>query len=130
MAKLNAQQANELAANFLGLAQAIGDYRFNNWKTLSRTDNQRLGNMQWSILNSGEDMLALSTNLVMTDVQGSLKQISNITVQIRTSIQKLSNVQKAIKIAASLVTLASAIISKSPGGIVDGIQAVQDTWKA
>jgi hypothetical protein len=130
MAKLNAQQANELAANFLGLAQAIGDYRFNNWKALSRSDNQRLGNMQWSILNSGEDMLALSTNLVMTDVQGSLKQISSITVQIRNSLQKMANVQKAINIAASLVTLASAIISKSPGGIVDGIQAVQDTWKA
>lgn len=130
MAKLNAQQANELAANFLGLAQAIGDYRFNNWKALSRTDNQRLGNMQWSILNSGEDMLALSSNLVMTDVQGSLMQISTITVQIRARLQKMANVQKAINIAATLVTLASAIISKSPGGIVDGIQAVQDTWKA
>ncbi len=130
MAKLTAQQANDLAANFLGLAQAIGDYRFNNWNTLSKSDNQRLGSMQWSILNSGEDMLALSTNLVMNDVQGSLTQISNITVQIRSSLQKMANVQKAINIAAALVTLASAIISKSPGGIADGIQGVLDAWKA
>jgi hypothetical protein len=47
MAKLTAQQANDLANNFLGLAQAIGDYRFDNWNTLSKTENQSLVNFQW-----------------------------------------------------------------------------------
>ena len=68
MAKLTAQQANILANNFLGLAQAIGDYRYENWATLSKGDNQKLGTLQRAILNYGEDVLALSTVLVMNDV--------------------------------------------------------------
>lgn len=39
MAKLYLQQANALANNFLGLAQAIGDFRYNNWNSLSKADN-------------------------------------------------------------------------------------------
>lgn len=130
MAKLTAQQANDLANNFLGLAQAIGDYRFTNWSALSKSDNQRLGNLQWSILNSGEDILALSTTLVMTDAQGSLSQISNITQQIKGTINTLTNIQKAINVAASIVTLGAAIISKNPQSIVEGIKGVVGSWNA
>jgi hypothetical protein len=37
MANLTDIQAAELAKNFLGLAQAFGNYRFVNWKKLSKT---------------------------------------------------------------------------------------------
>lgn len=130
MAKLTSKQANDLANNFLGLAQAIGDFRYNNWNSLSKTDNQRLGNLQWSILNNGEDILTLSTTLVMDDVQTSLTQINNVTTQIKGTIGTLQNVQKGINVAAAIVTLGAAIISKNPQAIVDAISGVVSTWTA
>lgn len=130
MAELTATQANELANNFLGLAQAIGDFRYNNWNELSQPQNQQLGNLQWSILNYGEDILALSTTLVMDDVQTSLDKINNITVEIKATIQQLKNIQKAINVAAAIVTLGGAVISKSPSSIGSALQGMIDTWKA
>ena len=85
MARLTSQQAYELASNFLGLAQAIGDFRFDNWNSLTKAQNRKLGNFQWSILNHGEDILALSTVLVMDDVQDSLNNIKEITDEIKNS---------------------------------------------
>lgn len=128
MAKLTALQANDLANNFLGLAQAIGDYRFDNWNTLSKTENQKLGNFQWSILSYGEDILALSTALVMDDVQDSLAQINKVTLEIKETIKSLNQLQKAINVAASIVSLGGAIVSKNPQAIVAGIQGVRETW--
>lgn len=130
MAKLTSQQANDLANNFLGLAQAIGDFRYENWNVLSKAENQRLGNSQWSILNYGEDILALSTILVMDDAQTSLTQINDVTTQIKGTIKNLQNIQKGINVAASIVTLGAAIISKNPQAIVDSISGVVETWKA
>lgn len=128
MAKLTALQANDLANNFLGLAQAIGDYRFDNWNTLSKTENQKLGNFQWSILSYGEDILALSTALVMDDVQDSLAQINKVTLEIKETIKSLNQLQKAINVAASIVSLGGAIVSKNPQAIVAGIRGVRETW--
>ncbi len=128
MATLTAQQANNLANNFLGLAQAIGDYRFDNWNTLSKAENQKLGDFQWSILSYGEDILALSTALVMDDVMDSLAQINKVTLEIKETIKSLNQLQKAINVAASIVSLGGAIVSKNPQAIVAGIQSVRETW--
>ena len=129
MAELTATQANALANNFLGLAQAIGDFRYDNWNELSQPQNQQLSNLQWSILNYGEDILALSTTLVMDDVQTSLDKINNITVEIKTTIHQLKNIQKAINVAAAIVTLGGAVISKSPSAIGSALQGMIDSWK-
>jgi len=129
MANLTAIQANALANNFLGLGQAIGDFRYDNWNELSQPQNQQLSNLQWSILNYGEDILALSTTLVMDDVQTSLDKINNITVEIKATIQQLKNIQKAINVAAAIVTLGGAVISKSPSSIGSALQGMIDSWK-
>ena len=130
MAKLTSQQANELANNFLGLAQAIGDFRYNNWFSLSKSENQMLGSLQWSILNSGEDILALSTILVMDDVQASLDKINNITTQIKSNIHALKDIQKGIDIAAAIVTLGASVISRNIQSINDAIAGVAEAWGA
>lgn len=130
MANLTSIQANALSNDFLGLGQAIGDFRYNNWNELSQPQNQQLGNLQWSILNYGEDILALSTTLVMDDVQTSLDKINNITVEIKATMQQLKNIQKAINVAAAIVTLGGAVISKSPSSIGSALQEMIDSWKA
>lgn len=130
MSKLTSAQANALANDFLGLAQAIGDFRYDNWNEMSKPQNQQLGKLQWSILNYGEDILALSTALVMNDVQTSLDQINDVTLEIRSTIQKLQNVQKVINVAAAIITFGGAVISKDPSAIKTGLQGVIESWKA
>lgn len=130
MPKLNAQQARELAGNFLSLAQSVGDYRLDNFSTLSKPDLKRLGELQSTLLRSGEDMLALSATLVLPEVQQSLKDLGAVTKDIRTTITRLKSVQKVLNVAAAAVSLSSSIISKNPQAIVSGIQGLISSWKA
>lgn len=130
MANLTSKQANELAGNFLGLAQAIGDFRFSNWKELPKEDNQRLGNLQWSILNYGEDILAFSTILVMDEVKVSLEKIRDISTDIKENINSIKNIQKGINIAAAIVTLGAAIISKNARSVTDAIDCLAKEWES
>ncbi len=128
MAKLTSQQANRLANDFLGLAQAIGDFRYKNWDKFSKAKNKQLGDLQWSILNDGEDILALSTTLVMDEAAQSLEQIHQITREINKGITQLQDIQKGIDLAAAIVTLGAAILSKQPAAITGAISGVVDTW--
>lgn len=129
MAKLTSVQANALANDFLGLAQAIGNFRYDNWNEMSKTQNQQLGKMQWSILNYGEDILALSTALAMDDVQASLNKINDTTLEIMSTIQQLKNIQKVINVAGAIIAFGGAVISKDPSAIKTGLQGVIDSWK-
>ena len=112
MSILSSKQANDLANHFLGLAQAIGDFRYQHWKKLTHSQNQRLGKIQWSILQEGEDILAISTTLIMDEVGESLKQIEQITMKVRTNLKSLKDIKKGIRIAALIVDLGTAILSK------------------
>ena len=129
MAKLTSAQANALANDFLGLAQAIGNFRYDNWNEMSKTQNQQLGKMQWSILNYGEDILALSTALAMDDVQASLNKINDTTLEIMSTIQQLKNIQKVINVAGAIIAFGGAVISKDSSAIKTGLQGVIDSWK-
>ena len=42
MGKLTSKQVNELANNFLALAQTLGDYRYKNFASLTKTQNKKL----------------------------------------------------------------------------------------
>lgn len=129
MAKITSRQANDLANNFLGLAQAIGDFRYANWYLLSKEDNQKLGNLQWSILNYGEDILAFSTILVMDEVTDSLAKIDDITTKIKENMNTIKNIQKGINLAAAMVTLGAAIISKNARSVNDAIGGLVKEWE-
>jgi len=130
MAKLTSKQANELAGYFLGMAQAIGDFRYENWSLLSADDNQKLGNLQWSILNYGEDILAFSTILVMEDVKNSIEKIKGITSRIKENMHTVKVIQKGIDVAAAIVTLGAAIISKNARSITDSVDCLVKVWES
>jgi hypothetical protein len=127
MENVTSEQAAELAKNFLGLAQSIGNYRFANWKKLSRAENQELSDKQWSILNAGEDMLALSTSLLINEANDTIKQIKTITSDIDKTIVSIKKVQKVIDIGAAVIQLAAVIIGKQPLAIP---AAISDLVKA
>jgi hypothetical protein len=121
MENITALQAAELAKNFLGLAQSIGNYRFTNWKNLSKEHNQELADKQWSILNAGEDMLALSTSLLIQEAETTITHIKEVSEDIDKSILKIKKVQKVINIGTAIVELAAVIIGKQPLAIPGAI---------
>jgi hypothetical protein len=127
MAKLTSQQATGLANNFLGLAKVIGDFRYKNWNKLTKSEKKKLAAFKSQILKSGEDILAISTNLVMDDVQTSLEEINSLSSQIKGTVENLKNIQKGINIAASIVILGSSLISRNPKSIIDAIIGITDT---
>ena len=123
---MTAAQASELAKHFLSLAQSIGDYRFRNWKKLSKKDNQQLGSFQWSVLNFGEDMLAMSTTLVLPEVKNSLTTIEGLTAKVEKTLAGLGKIQHIIQCAAAIVILGGAIMGKDPVAIGKAIQNLAD----
>jgi hypothetical protein len=127
MANLTAQQINELADNFSALAHAIGEYRSQNFNALTTQQKQMIEEFYKSILDYADNFYALSATLVMDDVQASLTTIGDITTQIKATFNTLQNVQKAINIAASVVTLGSSIFSKDPQKIANSIVELLDT---
>jgi hypothetical protein len=128
MPNLTTQQASAVAQNFLKLAQAIGDYRFGHWNDISETDNKALADYQWSILNAGEDILALSTSLLMADAEQSIDKLTGITENISETIGQLKKIQKVIDTATAIVTLSAAIIAKDPGAILNSLNGLINVW--
>ena len=122
MAHLTSQQANDLANQFLALAQSIGDLRYNYWNDLSKDQHQILANQHWSVLHYGEDILSMSTVLVMDDVSNSLAMIRALTGKIKSTLDALHDIQEGINISAAIVSLGAAIISENPLAVAGAIE--------
>ena len=129
MAQLTMQQASDLAHQFLALAQSIGDFRYRHWKDLSNGQDQKLASLHRSVLNYGEDILALSTVLVMDDVSKSLASVKEVTLQIKSTLGSLADIQKGIDLTASIVTLGAAIISRDPLAVEVAVEGLVRNWK-
>ena len=130
MAHLTSQQVNDLANQFLALAQSIGDLRYYYWNDLSKEQHQLLANHHWSALHYGEDILALSTDLVMDDLSSSLTLIRELTGQIKSTLGTMTDIQEGINISAAIVGLGAAIISENPFTVEGAIEDLVKLAKA
>ncbi|WP_350285827.1 hypothetical protein [uncultured Croceitalea sp.] len=130
MARLTAHQVNELAGHFLAVAQAIGDYRYQNFDTLTKAQNRRLRESHKRVLDYSDAMYTRSAILVMENTQSALTQVAELAEQIMGSYTALQNVHKAIDIASSTVTLGASIFSKNPQAILNSIEKLRQTIKA
>jgi hypothetical protein len=129
MGNLTSKQAGILANDFLGMAQSVGEYRYQHFGKLTQKQDQTIKDLHWSILNYSDDLFTLAATLVMNDVETSLKKIEDVTTDIKNSYHHLKEVQKAIEVAAAAVTLGASIISKNPQAITDAIVGLINTWK-
>lgn len=123
MAKLTAKQVNELANSFLAMAQAVGDYRYLNYDSITKGQKQKLKSLHWSVLQTADDLYTLSASLTLDDAQTALEAIDKISKDMKASYKKLKDVQKAIKLATSMVVLGSAVLSKNPFALLEAIDA-------
>lgn len=130
MATLTSQQANELANYFLAMAEAVGNYRYQNFDSLSIPENKEIKDSLEFIRKCANELFTLSATLVMDDVQTSLSEIAEVTNQMKSTYKTLQDVQKAINMAASIVTLGKAILVKNPQLIADATGKLVDCWNA
>jgi ABC-type thiamine transport system ATPase subunit len=119
---LTADQANQLAAHYSGVADALGKYRSDNWNTLSEAQRERLRVARNKVRNQSTELVKLALQLRLDDLKVTLTRIKQATDKMKTAIQHLHNVEKAIKIATALVTLAGALIAKNPVAIAEAIE--------
>ena len=129
MAKLTSKQVNEIANNFLALAQSIGEYRYKNFDSLTKTQNKILRESHKRTLDYSDDLYTLSATLVMNDIKNSLTKLESITKKIKKSYKSLEDVQKSINIATSVVTLGASIFSLNPQAIIDSLGNLKDAIK-
>lgn len=130
MATLTSQQANELANYFLAMAEAVGDYRYQNFDSLSTQENKEIKDSLVFIRKCANELFTLSATLVLDDAQMSLSTIGEVTNQMKGTYKKVQDVQKAINMAASIVTLGKAILLKNPQQIGDAAGKLAECWKA
>ena len=130
MATLTAEQVNQLATHFLEMAQEVGHYRQQQYDKLTVTERTELKDRESKILDYSNELYTLSATLVMNDVQTALANINQVTAGIKTTYKTLQNVQKAIDVAASVVTLGAAIVSQNPQAIAQSIGDLAQTWNA
>lgn len=117
MAPLKTNHTNDLANQFLAMAQAVGDFRYRHWKELSAAQHRKLALQHLTILNYGEDMLVLSAGQIPEDVADAIATIKKVSVQMTAAMNKLDDIRKGIGLATSIVKLGTAILSQQPATI-------------
>jgi hypothetical protein len=124
--KLSKEQALELAKIFKMSALTVGNYTVEHWAELTTPKREQLNSLEWSLFNASEDMINLAGQLALDDLEAVLEKIGKATRAATKAIKKIEITKKAISIAAALLTLASAIVSKSPGAILGALNDIVD----
>jgi hypothetical protein len=124
MSKINAAQALKLAKDYNESANNIGDFRLKNWDKLSAEDRLVLGNTGRSLLDHSQDLITYAVGKILDDTQASLNDIRKATADANNTIKTINDIKKVIAIGAALVTLAGAIYTENPSGIVSALKGV------
>jgi hypothetical protein len=124
MPTLSVDDIRQLAAGFHDLGVACGQYRFDNWKTLSPADQSKLEGLEWTLLNYSCDFSAEAMEQTLSYLASTLNDIKAATDQAEKAIKKIKTVDKVIKIAAAGAVLGAAIASLNPSGVADAVKGV------
>lgn len=130
MAKLTATQARELARKFLDASTAVGNYRFDNWAKLTKEQRSQLEADAWDLLNFSTSFTTSAVGIALDDVEASAQALVEATEAAKRAIERINNVKQAIGIAAALIQLGGAIVSKDPGAIAKALGGVKDAVTA
>lgn len=123
MPKLTKEQARELAQVFYDVSHELGNFRLGNSPSLTRSQMDRLESLEWSVRNSSSDLVALSIQLELDDLQGTLNNIGQATKRMQRATKRLKKINNILKIATAAVTLGAAIISGNPGAILSSLES-------
>ena len=121
--KLTSEQAFKLSKAFHKLAVLLGDYRFDHWDEMKKSERTDLENMQWTLFNASSDLNAKAVVMKSKLLEDDLKLMMKAANKMQTAIEKVKRTKHVINIAAKAVAFAGAI---STGDVKVTINAAMD----
>ncbi|MCW3107303.1 MAG: hypothetical protein JWQ09_1809 [Segetibacter sp.] len=118
MVNPDTQQVFALSDYFGKLANILGEYIDFNKGNTSADERNCLYDAEIELARLAGEINIIGVNLVFQDVQTMLTQLEKITEEVKKAVKRAIAVQDAINIAAGLVTIGTAIISRDPKAIV------------
>ncbi len=106
-----------LADYFNTLANSIGEYIDLNKGNMTRDERNWMYDAEVDLSRLAGEINMKGVSLVFDDVKESLSQLDVITEGVKKAVKKALAVQDAIKIAAGLVKIGTAIVSADPKAI-------------
>jgi len=115
-------------SDYLGkLANLLGEYIDFNKGNLSADDRNKLYDAEIELARLAGELNILGVNLAFDNIQTLLSQLEQITDAVKQTVKKALAVQQAIKIAAGLVDMGTAILSNNPQGILKSTSGLAET---
>jgi len=125
MSALTAEQAQSLALAVRDYARTASDFLHDQWDNLADENRRQVHDTIFDLLLRADDVNALAGSLVLDSAQGSVEQINATVASAGQFLRKVSDVKKAIGVIATGLDLATAIASKNPAGILNGVKALK-----
>jgi hypothetical protein len=121
---INAEEARDLARSFREFSKSLGDYRFDNWDSLTKAERQEIENMEWTSLNYSSDFTTTAVGLTLDNVDVSVGKLVKATNKARQVVAKIEATKRVIAIGSAALQLAAAIASGGLGAIAEKITAL------
>ncbi len=112
---LSADDARDIADGFLDAARAIDSYLDANWETISRAEYETLNESARTLLRVSGFMTVVAVGLSIDQMADDSAELKKVIDDAKNSLAQLQAIGQAIRVAAGLVDLATAIIAKDPG---------------
>jgi hypothetical protein len=122
--KLTSEEAFDLSKGIRDISACIGDYRFKNWRVLSKSQRRSLEDIEWSLLNLSSDVLTSAVGLILDESKCDVDRLVKLTSSARKTLIQLEDTKKAVGIAAAVLGLAAAIVSKDIEAIAKNAESL------
>ena len=119
---LTAEQVKQLADSFMLMANALGDYRYNNIDAITEEENLKIKEIHNQQLANTTELYTKSAVLVLENIQDSLDKINTLTTETEALYKKLTNVQTILDRASSILNLGSAVLALDVKAVTSEIQ--------
>lgn len=126
MGDLSTDQALTVIGQLQDIAAALSAFVITNSAKLSAADKEAIMDLQEKLVNLANKIADEESDLVFQDVDLQLAQLKAINDKIAGKLKTLGSIQKVIKVAADLVSLAFAISTFKPGDIASSAGDILD----
>lgn len=124
---LSDDQMQALAQSFHDIAVEIGQVRLNAIAAGNKLTDPGIVQLQgyvYSLMNAAAGFALQAANITLANADQAVKQISVATKAADKALAQLQNIDKAVKIASSMIVLAMAISTKDPDQIATASRSV------
>jgi hypothetical protein len=124
---LSDDQMQTLAQSFHDIAVEIGQVRLDAITAGSKLTDPLIVQLQgyvYSLMNIAAGFALQAANITLANADQAVNQISLATKVADNALDKLQDIDRAVKIASSVIVLAMAVSTKDPGQIVAASKSV------